>query len=404
MNTFTTKSTPLLGRSNSSDNLHDLADSNSKSTLSSTGLENKVAVKKELTQLENFAVSALAPSMAVLFTNPFDTVKVRLQLQGEFVKTREPGRNGKEVVRVSEKVYKSSLDCLQKTFRHEGIRGLQKGLFPAILKESSKNIFRLGLYDPILNAMHPLNYPGEASTAPAWKRMIAGATCGAMGAISANPFELIKTRLQSHSTGGLAVGNQYAYTGTFSALRTIIVNDGAMTLYRGSVISIARSMLGSAANLTTYSLLKDHARNNWGAEDGIMLDMVSSLVSAFVSVVVMNPMDVVRIRLYNRSSQSSSQTTMQSVRHILTTEGPMAFYKGFSTHFMRIGPHFTLTFVFLGMLKRQLIEGSAPVEASKPSSHILHPKDESTSSSSSSSSSSTSSITTGVIARREEQI
>ncbi|KAG0373359.1 Mitochondrial oxaloacetate carrier protein [Mortierella sp. AD032] len=401
MNTFTTKSTPLLGRSNSSDNIHELPES--KSTLTSQSQESKVTVKKELTQLENFAVSALAPSMAVLFTNPFDTVKVRLQLQGEFVKTREPGRNGKEVVRVSEKVYKSSLDCLQKTFRHEGIRGLQKGLFPAILKESSKNIFRLGLYDPILNSMHPLNYPGEASTAPAWKRMIAGATCGAMGAISANPFELIKTRLQSHSAGSLAVGNQYAYTGTYSALRTIIVNDGAMTLYRGSMISIARSMLGSAANLTTYSLLKDHARNNWGAEDGIMLDMASSLISAFVSVVVMNPMDVVRIRLYNRSSQSSSQTTMQSVRHILTTEGPMAFYKGFSTHFMRIGPHFTLTFVFLGMLKRHLIEGSTPVEA-KPSSHILHPKDESTSSSSSSSSSSTSSLTTGVIARREEQI
>ncbi|KAF9081454.1 Mitochondrial oxaloacetate carrier protein [Mortierella sp. GBA35] len=399
MNTFTTKSTPLLGRSNSSDNIHDSLES--KSALSNQE-NNNIAVKRELTQLENFGISALAPSMAVLFTNPFDTVKVRLQLQGEFVKTREPGRSGKEVVRVSEKVYKSSLDCLQKTFRHEGMRGLQKGLFPAILKESSKNIFRLGLYDPILNAMHPLSYPGEASTAPAWKRMIAGATCGAMGAISANPFELIKTRLQSHSTGGLAVGNQYAYTGTFSALRTIIVNDGAMTLYRGSMISIARSMLGSAANLTTYSLLKDHARNNWGAEDGIMLDMVSSLASAFVSVVVMNPMDVVRIRLYNRSSQSSSQTTMQSVRHILTTEGPLAFYKGFSTHFLRIGPHFTLTFVFLGMLKRQIIEGSAPVEINKsPSSHIIHPKDDT---SSSSSSSSTSPLASGVIPRREEQI
>jgi solute carrier family 25 protein 34/35 len=173
------------------------------------------------------------------------------------------------------------------------MRGLQKGLFPAILKESSKNIFRLGLYDPILNAMHPLNYPGEVSTAPAWKRMIAGATCGAMGAISANPFELIKTRLQSNASGGLAVGNQYAYNGTMSALRAIITNEGAMTLYRGSVISIARSMLGSAANLTTYSLIKDHARNNWDAQDGVMLDMMSSFASAFISVVVMNPMDVV---------------------------------------------------------------------------------------------------------------
>ncbi|KAF9329897.1 hypothetical protein BG006_007109 [Podila minutissima] len=382
MNTFTTNSTPLLGGDSSPS--------------SSSPLQSK---KKELTQLENFAISALAPSMAVLFTNPFDTVKVRLQLQGEFVKTREPGRNGKEVVRVSEKVYKSSLDCLQKTFRHEGMRGLQKGLFPAILKESSKNIFRLGLYDPILNAMHPLSYPGEASTAPAWKRMIAGATCGAMGAISANPFELIKTRLQSHSTGGLAVGNQYAYTGTFSALRTIVTTDGAMTLYRGSMISIARSMLGSAANLTTYSLLKDHARNNWGAQDGIMLDMMSSLVSAFVSVVVMNPMDVVRIRLYNRSSSAASQSTLQSCRHILVTEGPLAFYKGFSTHFMRIGPHFTLTFVFLGMLKRQIIEGSQPevVEPRKASTAIIHGMEDGTSSTSAS-------ITSSVIPRREEQM
>lgn len=88
MNTFTTNSTPLLGGDSSPS--------------SSSPLQSQ---KKELTQLENFAISALAPSMAVLFTNPFDTVKVRLQLQGEFVKTREPGRNGKEVVRVSEKVH-----------------------------------------------------------------------------------------------------------------------------------------------------------------------------------------------------------------------------------------------------------------------------------------------------------
>jgi len=92
MNTFTTKSTPLLGGGD------DESDHHSPSTTK------HVASKRELTQAENFAISALAPSMAVLFTNPFDTVKVRLQLQGEFVKTREPGRNGKEIIRVSEKV------------------------------------------------------------------------------------------------------------------------------------------------------------------------------------------------------------------------------------------------------------------------------------------------------------
>ena len=39
--------------------------------------------RRNISQLENFALCALAPSMAVVFTLPFDTVKVRMQLQGE---------------------------------------------------------------------------------------------------------------------------------------------------------------------------------------------------------------------------------------------------------------------------------------------------------------------------------
>ena len=40
-------------------------------------------------------------------------------------------------------IYKNSLDCLIKTFKYEGVRGLQKGLTPAVFREGSKNIFRL---------------------------------------------------------------------------------------------------------------------------------------------------------------------------------------------------------------------------------------------------------------------
>ena len=32
---------------------------------------------------ESFIIAALAPATAVIFTNPFDTAKVRLQLQGQ---------------------------------------------------------------------------------------------------------------------------------------------------------------------------------------------------------------------------------------------------------------------------------------------------------------------------------
>ena len=53
-------------------------------------------------------------------SNPPEVAKTRLQLQGELVK-------GGGV-----KVYNNALDVLAKTWRNEGIRGVQRGLGPAV--------------------------------------------------------------------------------------------------------------------------------------------------------------------------------------------------------------------------------------------------------------------------------
>jgi hypothetical protein len=44
---------------------------------------------------------------------------------------------------------------------------------------------------PYLKVLHQ-----EDTPAPAWKRFIAGTCTGALGAVSSNPFDLIKTRMQ----------------------------------------------------------------------------------------------------------------------------------------------------------------------------------------------------------------
>ena len=49
-----------------------------------------------------------------------EVAKTRLQLQGELAKDG------------GVKVYNSAIDVLSKTFRNEGIRGLQRGLAPAV--------------------------------------------------------------------------------------------------------------------------------------------------------------------------------------------------------------------------------------------------------------------------------
>ena len=53
-------------------------------------------------------------------SNPAEVAKTRMQLQGELAK------------KGGEKVYKNALDVIAKTWRNEGIRGVQRGLGPAV--------------------------------------------------------------------------------------------------------------------------------------------------------------------------------------------------------------------------------------------------------------------------------
>lgn len=61
-------------------------------------------------------------------------MKTRLQLQGELVKADAN----------VEKVYKNVFDVFRKTWKNEGIRGLQRGLMPAYGYQILLNGSRLG--------------------------------------------------------------------------------------------------------------------------------------------------------------------------------------------------------------------------------------------------------------------
>ena len=240
--------------------------------------------------------------------------------------------------------YKNTVDAIHKIYVNEGMKGLQKGIYPAILRESSKNVFRIGMFDPIMNVIHDK----KTGSAPAWKRMFAGSMCGVLGAVSCNPFELVKTRLQSASTGILAVGHQHNYTGVGSALKLIYNSEGFRGLYRGSLLSMGRSVVGSGSNLTAYSLMKEYMLTDLKWKDGISIDLISGLGSGLVSCIFMNPVDVVRTRYYNQKYVNGVgelyTSGLDCSKKVLKHEGLRGFYKGFVTHFLRIGPHFCRIF------------------------------------------------------------
>jgi solute carrier family 25 protein 34/35 len=123
---------------------------------------------------------------------------------------------------------------------------------------------------------------------------------------------------------------------------------------------MGRSIVGSGTNLASFTMLKEYLmiKRNW--VDNAFLDIVGGLGSAVISVICMNPVDVVRTRYYNQTYVNGVGELYKSGGQALTCifkeEGPSAFYKGLTTHFLRIGPHFCLTFLFLGIFRRQINE------------------------------------------------
>lgn len=281
----------------------------------------------------NFATSAAGPAIACIFTNPADVAKTRLNLELELKKTTMSRTT-------------SSLGCMRQTYAAEGMAGLQRGLPLAMAREASKNTFRIGLYQPILDAVHTKEGPVPLST-----MMSAAAVSGSISAMICNPFDLLKTRLQldaTHARGASAGG-------AIAMASEIFREEGLRGLWRGTGVSMVRSGVGAAALLPTNSKLKGLSAQ-W-VPAGPLSDGFCALGAGAANVAVINPVDVVRTRLYSQPLDASGNGrlyggALDAASKIMRIEGVPAFYKGATAHFLRVGPHTMLTFIFIGLLRR----------------------------------------------------
>jgi len=120
-------------------------------------------------------LAGIASMMAGLCTHPIDTVKIRLQKEGELV-AGVP----------KEKKYYNIVRGINYIIHNEGFTSLYKGLGSSIMREGTYSTLRLGLYEPfkeLLGATDPKH-------TPVWKKFLAGLLSGSAGALVANPLDL----------------------------------------------------------------------------------------------------------------------------------------------------------------------------------------------------------------------
>ena len=165
---------------------------------------------------QGYVASACGSAAADFICTPLDVVKTRLQLS----------KSG-----VLGEVYKGPVDCAATIVRNEQIRGLYKGLSPALLRACTYGSARIGLYEPIKQLI-----AGDkpVDQLPIGLKILAGVSSGGLASYIFSPVDLVKVRMQGDRSGKL-------YPRLFQAFYSIAKAEGVQGMYRGSSATVARA-------------------------------------------------------------------------------------------------------------------------------------------------------------------
>uniref|UniRef100_A0A7S1XN43 Uncharacterized protein n=1 Tax=Phaeomonas parva TaxID=124430 RepID=A0A7S1XN43_9STRA len=301
--------------------------------------------KKKHSVLVGLLTGGSATGSAVLFTHPMETMKTRLQLQGELMKRGEGVR-----------VYRGVTHGLRTVLTQEGVGALYAGLGSGVTYQIVMNGTRLGLYDPLREQIAAAYWGDASPSSPGGVAVsiVTGIIVGVAGGFMGSPLFQAKVRLQmGESAQAMGIKAQYNYSGTMDALLDIYRTGGVTSLFRGGTAAMARTGVGSASQLSSYGFCRDVVRDA-GVPEGVFQHLSASVLAALVCTTAMNPFDVVMTRIYNQSGDKGKalyKGPLDAFIMAMKTEGLGAFYKGWRAHFARLGPHTILTFVFLEQFK-----------------------------------------------------
>lgn len=285
--------------------------------------------------LQQVGLAGVSNACAAFFTNPVDVVKVRLQMDGEGTTATQR--------------YRGVFHAGTTIFTEEGLQGLYRGMQASACRELSYSGIRMGLYEPTKEALGAT----DPTRTPLWLKILAGAITGASGSILANPFDLVKVRMQS---AGIPGRPQYA--SALHALSEISREGGGVRgLWRGSSPTVQRAALLTASQVPSYDHVKHFMVDNGHLREGYVCHFFCSMIAGVVAAAVTSPVDLVKSRVMVQPVDPATGRgtvyagTVDCFRKVIQAEGAMSLYKGFHGQWLRIGPHTTISLMVFEQLR-----------------------------------------------------
>ncbi|XP_039981545.1 mitochondrial basic amino acids transporter isoform X1 [Xiphias gladius] len=295
----------------------------------------------------DFVAGCIGGAAGVLVGHPFDTVKVRLQVQS-----------------VDKPLYRGTFHCFQSIIRQESVFGLYKGIGSPMMGLTFINAIVFGVQG---NTMRMLGHDTPMN------QFLAGAAAGTIQCVICCPMELAKTRMQMQGTGEKK-SSRKMYKNSLDCLARIYNREGLWGVNRGMVTTLIRETPGFGVYFLAYDVLT----RSLGCEpdDRYMIPklLFAGGMAGIASWLSTYPVDVIKSRLQadgvggvNQYS-SIADCVQQSVRR----EGYMVFTRGLTSTLLRAFPVNAATFATVTlvlMYARGVEEVPQDCEPAQPSHH-----------------------------------
>lgn len=281
--------------------------------------------------MKPFLVGSTCGSIATAVIQPIDMIKVRVQSNAAVGETTNPFTVGSKVI------------------ADEGFFALYKGLSAGVLRQVVYTGTRLGLYDLFMErAKGPDGKVSFVNTS------LCALSAGGLGALVGNPADLALIRMQTDNM--LPVAQRVGYGNVFSALGGIVKSDGPLGLLAGAPPTVVRAMALNLGMLATNSKAKETLAG--AGLTGQPLILGSSALAGFMASAMSLPFDYVKTQMQRQKPGADGKlpfaSSMDCAMKTMATGGPLKFYAGFPTYYIRIAPHAMLVLILQANAKKML--------------------------------------------------
>ncbi|XP_047182151.1 mitochondrial carrier protein CoAc2 [Vigna umbellata] len=194
----------------------------------------------------DLVAGSLSGGTAVLFTYPLDLTRTKLAYQ-----IVSPTKLGASGMVNNEQVYRGITDCLTRTYREGGIRGLYRGVAPTLVGIFPYAGLKFYFYEEMKRHV-PEEYNKSIMA-----KLTCGSVAGLLGQTFTYPLEVVRRQMQIQK---LQPSDNAELKGTLKSILLIAQRQGWKQLFSGLSINYIKVVPSSAIGFTVYDTMKLYLR------------------------------------------------------------------------------------------------------------------------------------------------